>query len=191
MRPRLRPLTTVYPIRTTVTDFVKGEQRGIVHRHRHPGYRLSIPRRAKRKPLKTYTKGHEFYAAHEAIREDLARGMRESKICLFDSSVEKKMIRKYAQALLSGCVIAADLPTEQEEALSDFIIQLEPEWSMERIMEEIEGYLARPEELHRMSLEGMAYARQHLTTTSVYPVSLDRANVQAKMDTTPVHDRRL
>jgi hypothetical protein len=37
--------------------------------------------------------------------------------------LERKLIRKYAQALLSGCVIATDLPTDREDDLLEFIIE--------------------------------------------------------------------
>lgn len=73
--------------------------------------------------------------------------------------------RQYAQALLSGCVIAGDLPTEHEEDLERFVIKLKPSWSIERIEEEIQKYLDQPDKLHQMALDGMIYARQHLTTT--------------------------
>lgn len=33
------------------------------------------------------------------------------------------MIRKWAQALLSGCVIASDIPTDREDELRAFMIE--------------------------------------------------------------------
>lgn len=53
----------------------------------------------------TYERGNAAYQRHEALREDFAKHMREAKICVFDSSLERKLIRKYAQALLAGCVV--------------------------------------------------------------------------------------
>jgi hypothetical protein len=151
----------------------------MIGRHGHPGYTVGVPDEAKQHPLETYAKGHELYAKHESLREDFARGMREAKICVFDASLERKLIRKvgstcqyarlcslqYAQALLSGCVIAGDLPTEHEEDLERFVIKLKPSWSIERIEEEIQKFLDQPDKLHQMALDGMIYARQHLTTT--------------------------
>jgi hypothetical protein len=67
--------------------------------------------------------------------------------------------------LLSGCVIAGDLPTEHEEALERFVIKLKPSWTIQRIREEIDKYLAQPARLHQMALDGLAYARRHLTAT--------------------------
>jgi hypothetical protein len=55
----------------------------------------------------TYEQGHKAYVHHEALREDFAKHMRETRICVFDSSLERKMIRKYAQALLAGCVVVS------------------------------------------------------------------------------------
>lgn len=64
----------------------------------------------------TYEQGHPAYQHHEALREDFAKNMREAKICVFDSSLERKMIRKYAQALLAGCVVVRPGP----ESRGDF-----------------------------------------------------------------------
>ena len=76
-----------------------------------------------------------------------------------------ELTRQYAQALLSGCVIAADLPTEHEEHLGNFVIRLEQHWDIEQIAKQIQSYLDQPDLLERMALEGFAYARSHLTTT--------------------------
>lgn len=177
----------------------------LIPRHLHPGYIIETAPEALLQPLETYTPGHPSYATHIAIREDFARSMRESRVCVFDSSLERKMIRKvgaitslipscqvilndgekctdpcgrrtsrleqeadilkYAQAMLSGCVIAADLPTEHESALRSFIIPLQPSWGIKQIEAQIRAYLARPDEMHRMAMEGFVYARSHLTTT--------------------------
>ncbi|WVQ95996.1 hypothetical protein IAU59_003096 [Kwoniella sp. CBS 9459] len=162
-----------YPIRTTVTDALREKDRdptlfeeSIVTRHPHPGYTVSVPSSARDDPLETYELNHEYYETHLKLREDFARGMRESKICVFDASLERKMIRKYAQALLSGCVIAADLPTEHEEALSKFVIPLKTTWNIEKINAALRYHLDRPELLQQMAMDGLVYARQHLTTTN-------------------------
>lgn len=170
----------VYPIRTTVTNYLETfPENPLVIRHEHPGYFLWPPDSARENPLETYDLNHPLYAKHLALREDFARGMREARICVFDASLERKMIRKvgryssfevlsdgieqYAQALLSGCVIAGDLHTEHEEALEGFTIQLKPTWDIERIHQELEKYLADEDRLHQMAVDGFVYARSHLT----------------------------
>ncbi|KAL1413682.1 hypothetical protein Q8F55_001461 [Vanrija albida] len=163
-----------YPIRTTITDNLnrlrddphRSDSEALVGRHQHPGYTVGIPESARTTPLETYQLGHETYKTHRALRADFGRGMREAQICVFDSSLERKMIRKYAQAMLSGCVLATDLPTEHEEALSKFTIPLEPSWSIDQIERQLQKFLDDPARLHQMALDAFAYARKHLTTTS-------------------------
>jgi hypothetical protein len=41
------------------------------------------------------------------------------------------MIRKWAQALLSGCVVAGDIPTDREDELREFMIELKQGWPIE------------------------------------------------------------
>ncbi|WRT69629.1 uncharacterized protein IL334_006618 [Kwoniella shivajii] len=162
-----------YPIRTTVTDYLRLievepnlPERTVISRHPHPGYSVSVPSSARDQPLETYELEHEYYETHLKLREDFAKGMRESKICIFDASLERKMIRKYAQAFLSGCVVASDLPTEHEEALSKFVIPLKSSWTIEKINEVLRYYLEREDLLQQMALDGLIWARQHLTTTN-------------------------
>lgn len=161
-----------YPLRTTVTDALRKREEdptlpeSPISRHPHPGYDVHVPEETRSNPLETYELGHETYATHRAIRADFATGMRTAQICVFDSSLERKLIRKYAQAFLSGCVVAGDLPTEHEQVLSNFVIPLEPTWDIDRIHAQINTYLADPARLHQMALDGFAYARKHLSTTS-------------------------
>ena len=97
--------------------------------------------------------------------------------------MEKKAIRKYAQAFLSGCVVAADskyhrpilgyiltsetlsVPTEQEEAFRNFMIPLRTDASIEEINRVIYDALLDPFELQRKALEAFAYAREYLTNS--------------------------
>ena len=130
----------------------------------------------------SYEQGHPAYQHHEALREDFAKHMREAKICVFDSSLERKMIRKYAQALLAGCVVvrhrfgvdgrfaepgcqAGDIPTENEEVLSEFMIDLKPTWNIDQINAELVRYLQDDAALETKAMLGFAYARKHLTNT--------------------------
>ncbi|ODN78592.1 hypothetical protein L202_04199 [Cryptococcus amylolentus CBS 6039] len=169
-----------YPIRTTVTNNIRdlegSDQKPLVGRHPHPGYTVSVPQQARDDPLETYEKDHQYYTTHLKLRRDFAKGMRESRVCVFDSSLERKLIRKYAQAFLSGCVVASDLPTEQEAALSKFVIPLKSSWNIEQINSAIQYYLDRPEVLQQMAVDALVYARQHLTTTTKVDHILEMAD---------------
>ncbi|WWC92732.1 uncharacterized protein L201_007691 [Kwoniella dendrophila CBS 6074] len=172
-----------YPIRTTVTDAIRSIEKdpetleqSIITRHPHPGYTVSVSSEARQTPLETYELNHEYYETHQKLREDFANGMRQSKICVFDASLERKMIRKYAQAFLSGCVVASDLPTEHEESLSKFIIPLKSTWSIEKINEMLNYYLERDDLLQQMALDGFIWARQHMTTTNKITHLLEMAD---------------
>ena len=65
---------------------------------------------------------------------------------------------------------AGDLPTEHESALEKFMIVLEPSWDIERINQEIQWHLDRPQVMQRKALEAFAYARRYLTNTLVVVV---------------------
>lgn len=140
----------VYPLRVTITDHLQSlssDSTALIERYQHPGYTIWEMASAYEDPMVSYEQGNPAYQHHEALREDFAKHMREAKICVFDSSLERKMIRKYAQALLAGCVVvshptgifwicadtlqAGDIPTENEDVLSQFMIDLKPSWSID------------------------------------------------------------
>jgi hypothetical protein len=96
-KPRLM---IVYPIRTTITNRHAEHNRDdsipepLVQHHRHPGYTVSTDPSLWEERLETYETGHWSYETHRRLREDFAGGMREARICVFDSSLERKLIRK-------------------------------------------------------------------------------------------------
>lgn len=90
-RPQL--IYPVYPIRTTITGHLTFDT-SIIQRHNHPGYFVDTPAAAGEYPLETYSPDHEYHTLHRNLREDFARGMRDAEICVFDASLERKMIRK-------------------------------------------------------------------------------------------------
>ena len=92
--------------RPTVQQAIQ-DHRTFITRFRHPGFEVRRERVPDKK-LKTYQQGHPSYRPQRTKRAEFANGMRKAQICVFDSSMEKKAIRKYAQAFLSGCVVAAD-----------------------------------------------------------------------------------
>ena len=47
------------------------------------------------------------------------------------------------------------------------MIHLHPSWKIDRIEEELRTYLADPERLQQMAIEGFIYARRYLTSTYV------------------------
>ena len=49
-------------------------------------------------PPSTYEPDSPYLATQRMLRADFAKGMREAKICVFDSSLERKLIRKYGQS---------------------------------------------------------------------------------------------
>jgi len=71
----------------------------LVKHHQHPGYTVGTDPSLFENRLETYTPGHWSYETHRRLREDFAKGMREARICVFDSSIERKLIRKASSHL--------------------------------------------------------------------------------------------
>ncbi|EJU06056.1 hypothetical protein DACRYDRAFT_73322 [Dacryopinax primogenitus] len=168
----------LYPLRTTVTNAAQSRPpRTFIKHHVAPDFIIAHTEEEFMVGVPpTYWTGQPQYRPQVAIREDFAKGMREARICVFDSVVERKMIRKYAQAWLSGCVVAADLPTEQEGDIREFMIELKASWPIERINAVIRQELANPDALRQKALLGFAYARQQLTNLAKVSNIIDLAD---------------
>ena len=91
--------------------------------------------------------------------KEWAAGMRETKICVFDSSAERKTIRKFNEAFLSGCVVASDIPHEMEHVFRGVVIELSDSMSESEIDKILGDALADPERLAEMALEAHKRAR--------------------------------
>ncbi|CDZ97942.1 hypothetical protein [Phaffia rhodozyma] len=155
---------SLYPIRTTVTNARKGYGSSTdIAWFEHPGYEL--PTKTPEEPPEWYEDKSPLLKNHEKTREAFATALRETRICIFDSSLERKMIRKYAQAFMSGCVVAGDYPTDKEEDICEFMIELKQDWSIEHINRVLKDALQDEEELQRKAMLGFAFARTHLTNT--------------------------
>ena len=92
----------LYPLRSRVEA---GIADGTIQAHQyfHPGY------------------GNRSVNAYQ----DYVQALQHSKICIFDSSIVKKAIRKFMEAFMSGCVVASDLPHEMRDLIKDNIIELD------------------------------------------------------------------
>ncbi|KAJ3342711.1 hypothetical protein HDU93_001283 [Gonapodya sp. JEL0774] len=112
---------------------------------------------------------HERYAAYTAA-------LRHTQICVFDSTVIRKAIRKFHEAMLSGCVVASDLPDEMHnEMWRGVVIELDPAWTAERIQQELAWFLERPMLLRAMAVEAFRRARMGMTCAGKVDSLLDMA----------------
>ena len=97
--------------------------------YKHPGY----PANKEAAAPGVYVPHHAAVAAAEAQIRDYLTAVAHSRICLFDSSVVRKGLAKFFEALMGGCVPASDLPLEMEDVLQDAMIVLDPTDSEQQI----------------------------------------------------------
>lgn len=106
-------------------------------------------------------------------QEAYALSMAKSKICIFDSSVLKIGLRKYAEALASGCVIAADLPYDYEGLLDDLVIPLNASMTWDEINGVLVNALKDEKEMKRRSAKGILLARKHMVCERKTDLAID------------------
>lgn len=162
----------LYPLRPKILEAVtEGLILGGVH-YEHPGWNVSasdmvppdsyVPHAAAISPLE-----QQFEAYYAAIRH--------SKICMFDSSIVHKSIAKYFEAMMSGCVVAADLPLEMQNVLSQAMVILDQQDSPAVIAAKVNAALADPTELLRKATAGISLAQQYFTCEHKLERILDAA----------------
>ena len=104
-----------YPLRFSVHEAIK---QGLVTNgttRKHKGtFTFKVRPGAKRDEARVAYDGPQHGALYlRQMREqyeEYAKQLGRARICVFDSVIPRKMIRKYAEALMSGCVVAADVP---------------------------------------------------------------------------------
>ena len=89
--------------------------------YKHPGY----PANPDVLQPDAYTPHHAAVAAADAQIKDYLTAIAQSRVCLFDSSVVRKGLAKFFEAMMGSCVPASDLPLEMEEVLRDAMIVLD------------------------------------------------------------------
>ena len=89
--------------------------------YKHPGY----PANEAAVAPALYMPHHAAVAAAEAQIHAYLRAISQSRVCLFDSSVVRKGLAKFFEAMMGGCVPASDLPLEMEDVLRDAMIVLD------------------------------------------------------------------
>lgn len=81
--------------------------------HRHPGYKLKNP---------------------NAAVQNYIRAIQKSKIVLTCSSMYKYRLCKYGEVPMCGSALAADLPHDGADFFKSFLIEINPTWSVDRIV---------------------------------------------------------
>jgi hypothetical protein len=107
-----------------------------------------------------YSRGNKDYQSLLLPQLLFAHEMQTTKICIFDTSFVKKAIRKFQEALSSGCVIASDMPFEMQELLNGVIIELKFDMTPIQINTIIQEALADEQELKRKAARGLKLAQE-------------------------------
>jgi hypothetical protein len=102
-------------------------------------------------------------AQHEQLQREYSKVLQSSKICILDSTILRGSDRTFFEAMHAGCVIAAEMPFEMEEIFEDVIIQIEKNWSFERIQQVLHDALQDEEDLKRRAAKGIVLAKKHFT----------------------------
>lgn len=165
----------LYPLRPRIKEAI---DRGLIpggDEHKHPGYNAGPN---GKRPVE----GAQDYAMHAAAIQPLEEqfatyfeSLARSRVCMFDSSIVRKGIAKYFEAMMAGCVVAADLPFEMEELLRDAMVVLEADDSPQAIADKVNAALADPSTLRVKAARGMRLARQHFTCEHKLERILDEA----------------
>ena len=90
-----------------------------------------------------------------------AYAINSSKICVTCSGAPKSRFGKYVEIPMCGTAIAADMPGEQEEEFSKFLIEIDMSMSDKEIIDKLEYYLENENEREKKIAEGLRYASQH------------------------------
>ncbi|KAH9808187.1 hypothetical protein DFH28DRAFT_1088028 [Melampsora americana] len=161
-----------YPIRFTINEAIKHHQTFITKLISPPPFVKPFQHFLKSRPIQLNWNSTRHSYQREILRS-FSHSIRSTQICIFDGSIEEKSIRKFAQVMLSGCVIASNLVTEHDSFLKGNIIELGLYDPIEVINQKISNALQNQTELKRKASVCLSYARKHLTGLRELDLILD------------------
>jgi len=106
--------------------------------------------------------GGVHYDAHtNKYAIEFAKAINSAKICITCSGAPKSRFGKYIEIPMCGTAIAADMPGEQQEDFSKFLIEIDMSMSDDHIIDKLSFYLKNDEERLKKVKEGLKYASQY------------------------------
>ena len=162
-------ISDYYPLRTKVNEFINSGQLPGVNVYGHPGYEQNNSESHLPDPLPlNYTIGimNSFQESGNIQRKMYIKALMESEICIFDSSVQHKLIRKFAESLTAGCIPATDVPYELMLELKDIIIVLDQSMNASVIHEILFRHLNDRESFAKRVAAGEKFAKKELSCES-------------------------
>ena len=150
----------MYPVRVAAEEAIR---LGMINNGKvknHPGY--DVPHNSSVTP-EDYNPKSMLTVVHRKQQSKYAYTLGTSRICIFDSSIIRKMIRKFVESAMSGCVIASDMPLEMWAELKPFMIELPHNSTALQIANIINLAQEDLPDLARRSAEGIKWATSSAT----------------------------
>ncbi|KAJ3403439.1 hypothetical protein CcCBS67573_g06582 [Chytriomyces confervae] len=162
------PKGWLYPLRAKVKDGIESGKIQNARVYKHVGYVLESETgvsqgKGKNGVLGVFDPNDPDVEHQRKNQREWANALATTQICVFDSSVVRKAIRKYQESFMSGCVVAADIPLEMEEMFRNVVIPLRADMSVQEINQVLQEYLQDKERLAWMAVEAFKRARMHWT----------------------------
>jgi hypothetical protein len=95
------------------------------------------------------------------ILEDYARLINRSKISLTCSSRYKYRLSKYSEIPMCGSLMAGDLPDEDQDFFSEFMLVLNPRESNEQIVDKIVDYVRDDDKRNELIRKGLEASKEY------------------------------
>lgn len=153
----------LYPLRHNARVAIADDLIHNGHILAHPGYTVKGVDTTQSKSHRVFDASAPDLQHHRDKRKVYARALSTRAVCIFGSSNVRKMIRKYAEAALAGCVIAADVPLDMWREWSGAMIRLPHRATPATIAGIINAALAKPTLLQKYQNNARALAKRHLS----------------------------
>ncbi|ORY31196.1 hypothetical protein BCR33DRAFT_551353 [Rhizoclosmatium globosum] len=157
----------LYPLRYTIWKGIKSGKIKNAEVYEHVGNTLNKPTKktipGQQLEIGIFNPNDPVISHHRKNQQNWANVLATTQICVFDSSIVRKAIRKFQESFLSGCVVASDIPLEMEDIFRDVVIPLRVDMGVHEINEILQTYLQDTKRLRWMAREAFKRARMHLT----------------------------
>lgn len=106
--------------------------------------------------------GYRIKNAHKDIESiRFAKEINKATICLSCASKYKYRLLKYAEIPMSGSILCSDLPDQDKDELSKYIIVVDNDMTDQEIVDKLIKYISDPNKLANMRTLGLEFSKKY------------------------------
>lgn len=108
---------------------------------------------------------HPGYVHNDSFTDryliEFSQAINKSRVCVSCSGLPKSRFGKYIEVPMSGTVLVADIPDEDQENIRKFVVEIDENMEKRDIMKKIKNILSSPQKYEELKQEGLKWCENY------------------------------